>query len=284
MVDLRRLEFRDIEQAIQLSKAEKWNQTEKDWELLIGNPQNICLAATVDDKVIGTATAINYENDVAWIGMVLVDKEFRGQKISKMLLTNLIENSADCTSLKLDATPAGQPVYKKFGFTDEYLVHRCTSFSVLKNDLFPERGIPVESAGLYDIQEIIEFDKQIFGANRKQLIEYLLTNYPGKSWMLRQNGQITGIALGRKGNRFHHIGPVLASNSEDAIKLIAKSLGGLENQPVVVDILDDKIELMNWLSTIGFTKQRFFVRMYRNENSYPGLPKNQFLICGPEFG
>lgn len=284
MVEIRKLELQDIEQAIQLSKAEKWNQTEKDWELLILNPQNICLAAMDGHKVVGTATAINYENEVAWIGMVLVDKEFRGQKISKMLLINLIENSADCTSLKLDATPAGQPVYQKFGFTDEYLVHRCTSSSVSKNDLFPESENPVERARMKDIQEIIDFDKRIFGANRKQLIEFLLTNYPEKAWMLRQNGKLTGIALGRKGNRFHHIGPVLATNTEDAKKLISKSLEKLENQPVVVDILDDKIELMNWLSTIGFTKQRYFVRMYKNENIYPGLPKNQFLICGPEFG
>lgn len=284
MVDLRRLELRDIDQAIQLSKAEKWNQTEKDWELLIRNPQNICLAAMDGDRVIGTATAINYENDVVWIGMVLVAREFRGQKISKILLSNLIESFGESTLLKLDATPAGQPVYQKFGFTDEYLVHRCTSSSVSKNDLFPESEIPVERAGLKDIQAIIEFDKQIFGANRKQLIEFLLNNYPDKARMLRQNGQITGIALGRMGNRFHHIGPVLASNSEDAKKLIAKSLEGLDNQPVVVDILDDKKELMNWLNSIGFSRQRYFVRMYKNENIYPGLPKYQYLICGPEFG
>lgn len=284
MVGLRRLELRDIEQVIQLSKAEKWNQTEKEWEMLIGNPQNICLAATAGDKVIGTATAINYENEVAWIGMVIVDKEYRGQKISKMLLSNLIESLGEGTSLKLDATPAGQPVYNKFGFTEEYLVNRFTTASVIKNSLPFEREISVERAILKDLLEIIEFDKQIFGANRKQLFEFLFFNYPERVWLLKQNGQITGIALGRKGNRFHHIGPVLASNFKDAKKLISNSLKSLEDQPVVVDVLDDKTELMNWLSTLGFTKQRYFVRMYRNENIFAGQPNNQFLICGPEFG
>ncbi len=65
MVSLKRLEIQDIEQAVRLSNDEKWNQTEKDWELLIRNPQNICLAAIDGERVIGTATAINYDNDVA---------------------------------------------------------------------------------------------------------------------------------------------------------------------------------------------------------------------------
>lgn len=284
MVDLRKLEFRDIEQAIQLSEAENWNQTEKEWELLIGNPQNICLAATLGDKVIGTATAINYENKVAWIGMVIVDKEYRGQKISNMLLSNLIESFGESTLLKLDATPAGQPVYQKFGFTDEYLVYRFTAMAVLKNDIHFEAGISVEMASLENLEELTEYDKQIFGADRKQLIEFLIRSFPEKAWVIRRNGRINGIALGRKGARFHHIGPVFALNSELAKILILKSLESIENQPAVLDVPEYKAELTDWLVTFGFTKQRHFVRMCRNENACAELPENQFLICGPEFG
>lgn len=284
MVTLRRLNLQDVEEALQLSKAEKWNQTEKEWKLLVGNPQNICLAATVGDKVIGTATAINYENDVAWIGMVIVNKEYRGQKISSLLLSGVIEYSKNIISLKLDATPAGQPVYQKFGFTDEYKVYRYTSMSVLKNEIHLEKGISIERASLENLSEVADYDKQIFGAKRKQLIEFLIRNFSEKAWLLRQNGRINGIALGRKGNRFHHIGPVYASCPDFAKKLILKSLENIESQPAVVDIPEDKTELTEWLNSLGFTMQRYFVRMCRNENVFAGLTENQFLICGPEFG
>ena len=30
--------------------------------------------------------------------------------------------------------------------------------------------------------------------------------------------------------------------------------------------------------------QRHFVRMYKKENSFPGIVDKQYLICGPEFG
>ncbi|MCK4464298.1 MAG: hypothetical protein KAU83_01195, partial [Bacteroidales bacterium] len=65
-VTLRSMHYNDIDIAMHLKNAEGWNQTEKDWELLIGNPQNICLVAEYEQKVIGTATAINYSNEVAW--------------------------------------------------------------------------------------------------------------------------------------------------------------------------------------------------------------------------
>ncbi len=69
---LRPMELSDIGSAMKLLNTEGWNQTEKEWKLLIENPENVCMVAESDNKVIGTTTAINYSNQVAWIGMVLV--------------------------------------------------------------------------------------------------------------------------------------------------------------------------------------------------------------------
>lgn len=276
--------IRDIGRAIKLSDAENWNQTKKDWSLLVINSQNICLAAFDEKKLVGTATAINYENKVAWIGMVLVDHDYRGRGISKMLLSGLFENLKACGSVKLDATPAGQPVYQKYGFKDEYLIHRMTIFSATSKILPTESRFSPELVRPDVLQEVVEYDKQVFGASRKQLIEFLVKNDSGNVWMIRREGQISGIVLGRKGARFHQIGPLMASNAEDAKILILKSLEKLSGRPVVVDIPDNKRDLIEWLNTMGFLEQRQFIRMYQNENPYPGKSENQFLICGPEFG
>jgi hypothetical protein len=42
--------------------------------------------------------------------------------------------------------------------------------------------------------------------------------------------------------------------------------------------------LIEWLEIIGFEKQRQFTRMYLHNNPFPGIVKNQYLICGPEYG
>ena len=107
----------------------RWSYVRNRWK-----PENICLAAIEDQKVIGTATAINYSNQVAWIGMVLVDQEYRGRGVSKLLLTGLFEKLNSCKSIKLDATPAGKPVYQKFDIKTEYLIHRMTIDSASVQD------------------------------------------------------------------------------------------------------------------------------------------------------
>ena len=169
---LRPMELNDIGSAMKVSTAEGWNQTEKDWKLLVENPGNVCIVAECDNKVIGTTTAINYSNQVAWIGMVLVDKEYRGHGISKSLLTTIFKKLESCKSVKLDATPAGQQVYKKFDFKDEYLIARMTNTSMKNLPADDDADILPEPIQLKHIREIIELDEIIFGANRAQLIQH----------------------------------------------------------------------------------------------------------------
>jgi len=281
---LRPMELSDIESGMRLSKAEGWNQTEKDWKLFLENPENVCIAAESDNKVIGTTTAINYSNQVAWIGMVLVDKEYRGQGISRTLLTNAFKKLDSCKSIKLDATAAGQQVYKKLDFADEYLVSRMTNVSIKNLQPGDDHDILPEPVQLKHIREIIALDELFFGANRTLLIEYLVKEYPEKGWILKRNNRITGFALGREGSKYHQIGPVMASNSGDAKILLTRSLEKLTNQSVVVDVLCDKEDLVDWMHSIGFIKQRHFIRMYKKENPFPGVIDKQYLIGGPEFG
>ena len=277
------MDISDIRGALKLSKAEGWNQTENDWKFLVEDPLNVCLVAEIDKKIIGTTTAINYANDEAWIGMVLVDKEYRGKGVSKSLLSSILGKTASIKSIKLDATQAGQPVYQKFGFRDEYVIARMVNpsamrLSKLEYDFEPEPIMPTNT------DEIVAIDEDVFGVNRKQLIKFLLQRHPAKKWLLRRRGVIVGFVLEREGNKYHHIGPLAASSTSDAMMLISKSIADLTDQPVVVDVLSDKEELIEWLNSIGFNRQRDFVRMYKNQNPFPGKITEQFLICGPEFG
>src|SRR3954470_7516850 len=86
VVIIRPMELGDISDAMKLSTAEGWNQTENDWRLLIENPENVCLLGQIGHEVVATTTAINYSNDEVWIGMVLVNREYRGLGVARSLL------------------------------------------------------------------------------------------------------------------------------------------------------------------------------------------------------
>ncbi len=284
MAELRTLTIEDIGDALKLSKSEKWNQTEDDWKFLIETPENICLAAIEDHKIVGTATATVYDSKVAWIGMVLVNKNYRGKGISKLLLSCLFDKLEHCSSIKLDATPAGQPVYQKFNFKDEYKLLRMTNISGELTGLPYNSENGIRQVSVDDIPEIVSYDEHVFGANRQALIEYLFNNNQENSWILKQRGEIAGYALGRQGERFYQVGPVSASSFDNTRLLILKALHKNLNKPVVIDVFNDKTELVTWLTMLGFKIQRPFCRMYQNENPFPGFIEKQFIICGPEFG
>jgi len=279
---IREIESKDLGGAMRLSTEQGWNQTETDWKLIIENKLNACLLAEYHGEIIGTTAAMNYSNDVAWINMVLVDKKYRGHGISKILLDGIFKKLQHCKSIKLDATSEGQRVYKQYDFIDEYSITRMTCNS-LKN-ISPRGDALTEPVQAKDISEIIAYDKLVFGADRTGLIESLVKTYPHKAWMLKQNNSVAGFVLGRDGRKYNQIGPVMASSAADAEILITKLLSDSENKPMVADVLNDKIELISWLSNLGFTQQRHFVRMYQHNNPFPGNIDKQYLICGPEFG
>ena len=282
-IRLRKMELSDMEGLMRLKNAESWNQTENDWRLLIQYKDSINLVAETDNIIVGTVTAINYANTVAWIGMMLVDKRHRGKGISKILLNETIEKLKDCRSVKLDATPAGWPVYKKIGFIDEYTLSRMTCPSVLKPSLV-EINIKTEQITEKDIPEVARLDKQIFGADRTDLIHYLYANSPSLAFLARKNNKITGFCLGRKGQSFTQLGPVYASTDEAAKVLIISALSNLSGKAVAIDIHTDKPEIENLLSAFGLIRQRSFERMYLRNNPFPGIVKYQYLISGPELG
>ena len=273
----------DIAKCLLLSDAEHWNQTDKDWTRLLNGPQNHCLVAESDNRIVGSATAMNYSNLVAWLGMVLVDKDYRGKGIAKLLVASLLNTLESCKSVKLDATPAGQPVYEKIGFNNEYVIHRMVKSSEL-NYGSVEGKIKPESIQPSDIAEISLLDFTVFGGERSYLLSSLYKDSPDKAFCLRYEGRINAFSLGRKGRNFFQIGPVVAPGPAEAKKVIAFALAKLSGEKIVVDVPDDKAELIKWLESIGFTRLRQFTRMFLRENPYPGRVENNYLICGPEYG
>lgn len=280
---LRKMVISDMDSLMRLKDAEGWNQLEKDWALLINYKESVNLVAVLDDHIVGTITAINYANTVAWIGMMLVDRDYRGRGISKLLLLDAIDKLKKCKSIKLDATPAGRPVYLKLGFIDEYTLYRMTNPSVSIISLSDD-PVQTEQIKPGDIPEIAGFDKKVFGADRTELIRRLHETCPELAWTIKENRRVTGFCLGRKGQNFTQIGPVYALSAKGAKALIRSAINQITGQAVVVDIPAARSETERWLETCGFISQRPFERMYLNNNPHPGNIDNQYLISGPELG
>jgi GNAT superfamily N-acetyltransferase len=282
-IHLRKMALSDMDSLMKLKNAEGWNQLKKDWTMLISYKKSVNLVAVLENRIVGTVTAINYANAVAWIGMMLVDRDYRGRGIAKLLMLETIAKLKKCESIKLDATPAGRPLYMKLGFEDEYKLYRMTNPSVSlisrsHNTIKTENILPG------DIPEVAQLDKKVFGADRTGLISQMYESCPELAWLIRENNRVAAFCLGRVGMNFTQIGPLSASSNEHAEALIGSAINQITGRAVVVDIPSDKSDTRHWLEAHGFITQRPFDRMYLRNNPHPGLVKNVHLIAGPELG
>ncbi|HAZ02952.1 MAG: hypothetical protein A2W90_09365 [Bacteroidetes bacterium GWF2_42_66] len=281
-IEIRKMCFEDIPFGFQLSLNENWNQTQNDWDFMVGRKENLCLVAICKCKIVATITVFNYNNQIAWIGMVLVDREFRGMGISTMLLNQAINLLQNGQHIKLDATSAGYPIYKKLKFKDEYQIFRMT-FSPEANTQLKE-DTSVRLMKNYHFQDVVEFDCIAFGTTREVLLKELIKNSPELAWVSTNDEIISGCVFGRKGAKYTQIGPLSARNCTVAKKLISRIIENNDHRSWVVDIPAYQSDFIKWMESLGFTTQREFMRMYLGENVSPINIKNQFLISGPEFG
>ena len=268
---------------MKLKDSEGWNQLEKDWVLLMEYAEAVNLVAVLHKRILGSVTALNYANAVAWIGMMLVDKDFRGRGIGKQLMLAAIDKLENCASIKLDATPAGRPVYLKLGFKDEYTLYRMThpaAREIARADHSPA----AMKMRLADLADVAAFDREVFGADRTDLIARLHKSFPDLAWTIRENNKIAGFCLGRPGQNYTQIGPVSASSHEHAEALMVSAVNEVPGRALVVDIPAHKTSTRQWLEAAGFNLLRPFERMYLKENPHPGRIADVYLIAGPELG
>jgi GNAT superfamily N-acetyltransferase len=283
---LRTMTMTDIAAGLGLSKIAGWNQTAADWERFLRASPEGCFVAELEGEVCGTVSTISYENRFAWVGMVLVDPQHRTKGIGTKLLEAAIEHLDDrkISTIKLDATPQGKPLYEKMGFVSEYEIERWTLQRTITGVGLADNRAPYEPLPLPLSGSIVDTDHEAFGADRSFLLESLHQDAPEFTMEIRNNGVLQGYTFGRRGLFADHLGPWLAQDASSAGNLLEAFLTRSRRDTLVVDCLKENQSAVTLLKSYGFTYSRLLTRMYRGENNYPGRPEFFCAIVGPEFG
>ena len=274
----------DLASAVRLNTLAGWNQTTADWRRFLENSPAGCFVTEVDSQVVGTATTICYENRFSWIGMVLVDPEFRNRGIGTQMLQKAIEHlDRIIPAMKLDATPLGKPIYLRLGFVPEYEIERW----ILNRPTVASSSEPAKSCASPDetqMAKICELDRESFGADRSFLLRSLHEHSPELTSITCKDGVPIGYALGRKGMFADHLGPWFAKSHEAAQELLRSFLRQSSRESVIVDCLSSNSSIRDLLRVAGFAYSRPLTRMVRGQNLHPGRLESICAILGPEFG
>jgi GNAT superfamily N-acetyltransferase len=279
--EIRLMTPQDIPDGLRLCRLAHWNQLEADWrELLALSPQGGRVALN-QGAIVGSVVTLDFSHRFAWVGMLLVDPAVRGMGIGSDLFKASLEVFPDVDVIRLDATPQGRPVYQRFGFQDEFGLMRMQGTGARSLDSKPSSLVePIPDPLPPDV---LDWDLEVFGADRSPLLRWAQGQAPEYSWVVRDGAELLGYCFGRHGYNYEQVGPLVTDRIEVAWQLLQACLKQQSTKPFILDVPVHQQDWRKWLAESGFSDQRPFTRMSRGENRYPGHPANLYAMLGPEF-
>ena len=261
----------DLHGAMALSTEAGWNQTADDWRHFIEQGRTIGVHDH-DGRLVASAAALPYDGPFGFVGMVLVTESWRRRGIATRLVDQCIETLREQNLVPvLDATAAGEEVYRKQGFAAQFRFDRWQGDAT--------GGVPEETAPA-DLKMMVRLDAEAFGAARPKLMADFVRR-AGTRVFQADHGN--GFGMVRHGRRAWQAGPIVASDEAAALGLVRQILRALEGR-IFIDVPQRWSALASWLQSQGFTVQRSFARMALGRAETFGDPSRLFAVAGPEFG
>lgn len=284
MIRLRLLGVPDLPFADQLRELAGWNQTVADWRRFLDLESEGCFLAEWNGAPAGTVTTLIHSPQLAWVGMVLVHPEYRRRGIGRALLEGALEylGRRGVACVGLDATPLGEPVYAALGFRRDFTLSRWEHRGWSKSQSVDLQGLREWAPS--DQLAAVKLDTRAFGVGRVRLLA-ALASASRASWVSEaEAGKIDGFGMVRAGARAAYLGPVVATQAANGIRLVAALLAHAGSGPVYWDIPEDQQTVKDWAEAQGFVRQRSLTRMFRGECAGLGVASMQIALSAPETG
>jgi len=276
---IRPLTAADIPFGLRLSAQNNWNQVEADWKRQLALEPTGGFVAEHDGLPIGTACACVFD-DVAWISLVLVDRDHRRQGVGTALMRHVLDyvDGRGAVSVRLDATSLGLPVYEKLGFVGDFSLARYEGLA-----RSPNVGLgTIAPITMADLPAIFTLDASVTHTRREKLLRRL---FDGDSAMPRKYewaGRLMGYSFARPGANAWHIGPI--QGTPDAGRaLLLNAAQRFAGRRIYVDIPTDNGVAISVVDSLGLAPQRTFLRMTRGPQVRENLAMF-FAAFGPEKG
>jgi predicted N-acetyltransferase YhbS len=279
---IRTMRASDVDDALQLSTSVGWNQIAADWHRMYHLEPSGCFVAQYQGHVVGTTLCCLFGN-VAWLAMVIVQENLRGRGLGSLLVQRGLDFARQhgIDSVRLDATPLGQHVYRRFGFEPQFELIRMGGVVRTSNPTSPPSNLTIRTASVVDLPALFEYDRHATHTDRHKLLDRLFSEWTPLVACSR-DGRVHGFLAHREGRLAIQPGPCAGTRGA-ARALFRHALSSRAGTSVIADIPADQPELLAIASEHGLSAQRTLLRMCCGTN----VEEDQQLFhlsYGGEFG
>src|SRR5262249_1425208 len=151
--------------------------------------------------------------------------------------------------VRLDATPAGEPLYRRFGFVPEYPLVRIK----ITVDAKQFRGAPGRAPAMKpnDFASAFALHRHVFGADPGPLLSPSYLPAPELAWIVEEGSVVTGSCFGRPGSHYRQLGPIVG-DGDTARELITHCFSQHDGASFAVDVSRMTLDRCPWLDAGGF--------------------------------
>jgi predicted N-acetyltransferase YhbS len=284
-ISLRLMRAGDLEASDNLRRLVGWNQTLQDWHRMLQLEPQGCFVALAGAEVVGTVTTLTYGQALAWIGMMLVHPKHRRQGIATRLMIRALDylKAKEMECIRLDATPAGQPLYEQLGFFSEWTLTRWQRPTQSAPVVGTPEHLDIRKLAPKDWPAVLALDTAAFGVTRSHLLHSLASD-SRVALVWPAVGHVLGWGLLRRGANADYLGPLTCSSPDGASTLAAGLLHDVQDRSVFWDSPDRNLPANAAAKCLGFVPVRPLTRMRFGRNSINDVPFAQFAIADPAVG
>lgn len=278
MLEIRTMRHSDIPFAIKLCDQERWGVTQDDFERILRLDLRGSFIAFDGTQKLGLATSTSYGKKLAWIGNVVVDRNYRGRAIGRRLVEHTIRylKRRRVRHVALYCFEKNRLFYERLGFVRETAFVRLKRNGQRANFLIDTRS--------YDhtprLNQLLTIDRRAFGADRSKLIR-LVTGEKIGFWIVPLNdSEFNSYMMVRKYEDMCEFGPwsAVKPRRNELREMLRKALNEANGRPVEISSLRSNRMVLGLLQDHGFWILRHGYRMFYGERPHIGDNRAQCAL------
>ena len=240
MPQIRPMTRTELTQQVEWARAEGWEPGTDDADLFWDLDPDGFLGLEHEGSFIGGGAIIRHSSQFGFMGLFIVDREFRGQGFGTELWfarrDQLLARLSDGATIGLDGVYEMVPFYERGGF-QQYSCYRRFM-------------LPARTSGHLNLPEIVDladvdfnavaaFDRHCFPADRAPFLQRWISQPTATSRAFVKDGELLGFAVMRPGTTGWRLAPLFA-NSPDTAEALLQSFIPLQGErPIFLDVPDD---------------------------------------------
>ena len=265
----------DLSFAVRLANQEKWATPRSDFERILWlNPRGSFLALEGKAR-IGMITTVAFGEDLAWIGNVIVDKQFRGRHIGKTLVEHAVAylKSIRVKCVGLYCFSNNVRFYDKLGFVRDLEFVRLRKEDTLTCPIVQEFSKPLT------LSRLIEIDRKCFGADRSKLLRALIQTSHG-TYFGFSNGKSAAYLVIKRYVDMYEFGPGVGINASkrELAALFSVGMSLARKRPIELSCFAKNHTILRLLEERGFRIINNGYRMFLNRRAKLDNDRENYLL------